>query len=76
MKHSVSELLELVGGSVEHKATVRAARAPAVRAPMLAAKRQAASRSNGNGHAHAAPAMASARDNKGAIPMEGDFTSF
>jgi methyl-accepting chemotaxis protein len=84
MKHSVSQLLELVGGS--QGSTAPAATSPrtpakaakAFRAPAPAPKRPVILEGtrNGNGHSPAASPATAAADPRKAIPMEGDFTSF
>ncbi len=78
MKHSVAELLELVGGATARKAPVSKAPEKAIRPSSPAVKRTAAApaRKNGNGHAPTAPPVAAASQPRGGIPMDGDFTSF
>jgi methyl-accepting chemotaxis protein len=76
MKHSVSHLLELVGGAVSAKSAPATVRAKTVHAFTPTAKRPAAKNGNGNGQAPAAPAMTTVAERRSAIPMEGDFTSF
>jgi methyl-accepting chemotaxis protein len=81
MKHSVADLLQLVGGQSQAAATKPAA--PAVRikevsAPAPATKRSAPIKHNGNGNGHPqpAPALATAENGRSEIPMEDDFKNF
>jgi methyl-accepting chemotaxis protein len=78
MKHSVAELLSLVGGkarTASTKATVPAAKANRTHPASLSPKRSVSVK--GNGHGFAAPALASAKSNRqNEIPLEGDFKDF
>ncbi len=79
MKISVAELLHLVGG--QSQATARKPAAPAprakqVHAPAPATKRPAPTNGHGNGHTHAAPSLATVRNRRSEIPMDGDFKDF
>jgi methyl-accepting chemotaxis protein len=82
MKHSVANLLELVGGTAGMKSASPSSRTKAFSAPASVTKRPAAKNGKGNGngnvqgHAPAAPAMTTTADRRSAIPMDGDFTSF
>jgi methyl-accepting chemotaxis protein len=77
MKHSVNELLQLVGGQTRtttRSPAPQAVRAKEFRAVMPRAKQPAHGNGNGHGHAHAATGTAGKR--KSEIPLEGDFKNF
>jgi len=78
MKHTVAELLKLVGGNREATAIHQIAspvRAKDARIPMPAATRSATTRKNGR--VHAEPALASVATNgRSEIPLEGGFKDF
>jgi methyl-accepting chemotaxis protein len=76
MKQSVGDLLKLVGGTgqaVNHK-TASPVRAKQARIAAPAAKRPAPIQ--GNGHAHAEPALAGVAKGRSEIPLDGDFRDF
>jgi methyl-accepting chemotaxis protein len=79
MKHSVAELLRLVGGSGPsdfHSSTVSSV--PPAQNPAPVLRRPAPGKGNGNGRAHAAAPAAPARKvgPRNEIPMEDDFKNF
>ena len=78
MKHSVAELLQLVGGSTSVavvKPVVPASTSKAARSVVPSANRPA--RVHDNGHrAEAAASLTLAADRQRAIPLEGDFKDF
>jgi methyl-accepting chemotaxis protein len=77
MKHSVGELLQLVGGK-GHPSTAKAA-APVARTHAVHAAAPAARKSapvHRNGHANTEPASAGAANGRSEIPLDGDFKDF
>jgi len=80
MKESVTELLQLVGGSHQGSAARKPATAAAhhqeFRMAAPTARRQAPTNGNGNGHSHAEPAMSGKANGRSQIPLEGDFKDF
>jgi methyl-accepting chemotaxis protein len=78
MKHSVADLLNLVGGSHQAAAprkTVSPARANEDRIVMPAPKRSATIH-NGNGHSRTEPVLASVAKARREIPLEDGFKDF
>jgi methyl-accepting chemotaxis protein len=79
MKESVNKLLELVGGAPKAAAPVvqRPSRPKGAALPIALTQVLAdpAPKKSSNGHAPAAPVLA-AGPQRGAIPMDGDFTEF
>ena len=78
MKHSVGELLQLVGSHRQTAATRKTAspaRAQEVRSTVSAAKRSTTV-ANGNGHSRTEPVLASVAKSRSEIPLEGDFKDF
>ena len=79
MKESVAELLRLVGGSSQPTAartTETSARATKAHVAASVVRRPASIHGNGNGHAHAEPAINGAANGRSEIPLEGDFKDF
>jgi methyl-accepting chemotaxis protein len=78
MKHSVAELLRLVGGDNQTTTATRTAAAPMRAKEARIATRVAKQPApiHGNGHAHAEPAMAGKVNGRSEIPLEGDFKDF
>lgn len=77
MKHSVTELQQLVGGH-HHGIANRTgpARRPASEVPIPKSGGKSAPPSRSNGHARVAPAATGGSDRRGEIPRDGDFTDF
>jgi methyl-accepting chemotaxis protein len=77
MKRSVAELLQLVGGQGQDRATRSVARPsrPKNRTVTVSVPKPDLML-NGNGHAHAEPVLATKGGGRSEIPLEGDFKDF